>query len=163
MQRMAARTHQNPFKPWTVGEKVWLSAANLMTHFPSRKLAPKRHGPFEITAVLSPITFKLKLPKSWKVHPVFHASELSSYRETEIHGPNFPEPLPEIVNQEEEYEIDGIKAHKTLRKKFHYLVSWKGYSSAEDRWLPESELKHAATLLKAYKKRLKLSRILSSS
>jgi len=163
MQRMAARTHQNPFKPWTEGEKVWLSAANLMTHFPSRKLAPKRHGPFEITTVLSPITYKLKLPKSWKVHPVFHASELSSYRETDIHGPNFPEPPPEIINQEEEYEIDGIKAHKTLRKKLHYLVSWKGYSSAEDSWLPESQFKHAPTLLKTYKKRLRLSRILSSS
>src|SRR5882757_5899591 len=119
---MAERTHGAKFVPWKIGDKVWLSAAHLLIKLPSRKLAPKRYGPFEIVEVLSPITFKLKLPKSWKVHPTFHASELSSYKETEIHGPNFPEPPPEIVNQEEEYEIEAVKAHKTIRKKLQFLV-----------------------------------------
>jgi len=157
MQRMSDRTRHSNFKPWKIGDKVWLSGKNLITHFPSKKLAPKRFGPFPIESVLSPITFKLKLPKSWKIHPVFHASELSSYKETEIHGPNFPEPPPDIINQEEEYEIEAIKTHKVKNKKLEYLVSWKGYSTADDSWLPEKMLKHAQTLLKAYKKRLKLT------
>ena len=162
MQRMAARTRASTFKPWKKNDKVWLSAANLITNFPSRKLAPKRHGPFTIEKVISPITFRLTLPKTWKVHPVFHASELSSYQETEVHGPNFPEPPPDLVAGEEEYEIDAIKNHRKRRGKTEYLVSWKGYSTAEDRWLPEKELKHAKTILETYKKRLRITRILHS-
>ena len=93
---------------------------------------------------------------------MFHASELSSYQETEVHGPNFPEPPPDLVAGEEEYEIDAIKNHRKRRGKTEYLVSWKGYSTAEDRWLPEKELKHAKTILETYKKRLRITRILHS-
>src|ERR1700712_1618612 len=71
--KVLARTRASTFKPWKKNDKVWLSAANLITNFPSRKLAPKRHGPFTIEKVISPITFRLTLPKTWKVHPVFHA------------------------------------------------------------------------------------------
>jgi hypothetical protein len=37
------------FTPWKVGDKVWLEATNLRIPYPSRKLAPKRQGPFKIT------------------------------------------------------------------------------------------------------------------
>ena len=53
-------SHQ--FIPWKVGDKVWLEATHLRLHYLSRKLAPKRMGPFEITRVLSPLTYELKLP-----------------------------------------------------------------------------------------------------
>jgi hypothetical protein len=35
-------------------------------------------------------------------------------------------------------------------------VSWKGYPSSNDEWVPETNLKHAIKLLKAYKKTKKL-------
>jgi hypothetical protein len=99
---MAARSFGKMFEPWKVGEKVWLSAKNLISALPSKKLTPKRYSPFTVEAVLSPITFKIRLPPSWKSHPVFHASELSSYQETGVHGPNNPEPPPDIINGQEE-------------------------------------------------------------
>jgi hypothetical protein len=43
-----------------------------------KKIAPKREGPFEIDEVLGPVTYSLKLPKTWKIHDVFHAI-LDSY------------------------------------------------------------------------------------
>jgi hypothetical protein len=133
MQRMAARS-------WKVGEKVWLSAKNLISALPSKKLAPKRYGPFTVEAVLSPITFKIRLPSSWKSHPVFHASELSCYQETEVHGPNNTEPPPDIVNGQEEYEIEAVLAHKgNVKGKRHFLVSWKGYPSSDNSWIPEKK------------------------
>jgi hypothetical protein len=159
-QRMAERSHGKKYIPWKIGDKVWLSANHLLTHFPSKKLAPKRHGPFLITKVLSPINFQLNLPKSWKVHPIFHASELSSYKETEIHGPNYPEPPPDLIDNEEEYEIDAILAHKGQPGKRRFLISWKGYSSAENSWIPEKELGNASEILKTYKERLRISRLL---
>jgi hypothetical protein len=133
-----------------------------MTHLPSKKLSPKRYGPFTISTVISPINFRLNLPQSWKVHSTFHASELSSFKETEVHGPNFPEPPPDIVNGEEEHKVEAILTHKgTSRHRF--LVSWKGYSSADNSWIPEKELANATEILKNYKKCLRLSHLLSES
>ncbi|THH06962.1 hypothetical protein EW145_g3720 [Phellinidium pouzarii] len=69
---MARHTSRN-FTPFKLGDKVWLEATHL--HFPnrSRKLSPKREGPFTIEQVLSPLNYRLKLPKAWRIHPVFHA------------------------------------------------------------------------------------------
>jgi hypothetical protein len=51
-----------------------------------KKMAPKREGPFEIEEVLGPVTYRLKLPTTWKIHNVFHAVLLKPYVETEVHG-----------------------------------------------------------------------------
>ena len=39
---------------------------------------------------------------------VFHASLLTPYRETDQHGPNFLEPLPDIIEGEPEWEVERI-------------------------------------------------------
>jgi hypothetical protein len=77
-----------------------------------KELAPNKYGPFTVEAILSPITFKIRLPSSWKSHPIFHAYELLSYQETEVHGPNNSESLPDIINGQEEYKIKAILTHK---------------------------------------------------
>ncbi|KIJ08488.1 hypothetical protein PAXINDRAFT_48369, partial [Paxillus involutus ATCC 200175] len=53
----------------------------------------------------------LELPATWKIHDVFHASLLSTYRETPEHGPNFTKPPPDLIGGEEEYEINQILSH----------------------------------------------------
>jgi len=60
----------------------------------------------------SDITYKLELPKSWRIHNTFHAVLLMPYVETEVHGPNFTRPPPEIENNEERYEIETILRHR---------------------------------------------------
>ena len=82
------------FKPYQLGQRVWLKATNLKMTHPTAKLAPKRYGPFEITKIISPIVYQLKLPDAWNIHNVFHASLLSPYNETKMHGPNYLEPSP---------------------------------------------------------------------
>ncbi len=47
---------------WSVGQKVWLEAKNLALPYGMVKLAPRRHRPFKITKVLSPVTYQLELP-----------------------------------------------------------------------------------------------------
>jgi hypothetical protein len=61
-----------------------------------------------VTKVISPVVFKLKLPTTWKIHDVFHASLLSPYKKTEEHGPNFEEPPPDLINGEHEYEVEQV-------------------------------------------------------
>ena len=99
------------FTPWKVGDKVWLEGKNLQLHYPTRKLAPRREGPFEISHVISPLAYRLQLPPTWKIHDVFHASLLSTYRETAEHRPNYANPPPEEIEGEEEYEIAEILSH----------------------------------------------------
>src|SRR5271155_733544 len=65
------------FKPFLKGDKVWLESKYLKLRHENRKLAPKREGPFAISKVLNPLNYRLSLPKSWHIHPVFHATLLS--------------------------------------------------------------------------------------
>jgi hypothetical protein len=88
------------------GDQVWLDGRNIKTFHPAAKLAPKRHGPFPIIRVLSPITYELGLPVQWRLHPVFHVDLLTPYRETEFHGTNYDKPPPDLIDREEEYKVE---------------------------------------------------------
>ena len=105
-----------------------------------------------ITKVLSPIVYQLQLPQTWKIHPVFHTSLLSPYRENEVHGKNFPAPPPDLIDGEEEYEIEKIIRHCGPSSSHSFLIRWKGYLAEEDSWVPERDLKHAKSALTLYKK-----------
>jgi hypothetical protein len=152
MERTTNRT-----KPFKVNDQVWLESKNLKIPYQSRKLAPKREGPFKIKEVLGPVTYRLTLPKQWKIHNVFHACLLTPYKETELHGPNETRPPPDLVEGQEEYEIEAIISH-CLHKNCEttYLIKWKGYNSSENSWIPESELTNAEEELNAYKERSNL-------
>jgi hypothetical protein len=50
---------------------------------------------------------------------------------------------PDLINDEEEYEVEAVLAHKETDKRRHYLVSWKGYSTASNKWVPQENLANA--------------------
>jgi hypothetical protein len=128
---------------WKVGDQVWLKGKNLKTQYPSVKLGPKRFGPFEIVKCIGATSYQLKLPKTWKIHDVFHASLLTPYWETAEHRPNFEQPAPDLVNGEQEYEVKQIFNVQQFGKKkqWQYLVKWKGYPDLENTWEPIANLK----------------------
>jgi len=95
--------------PFPVKSKVWLEGTNL--RLPSNitpKLSPRRYGPFEVVSQISKVAYKIKLPPTWKIHDVFHASLLTPYKETDQHRPNFLEPPPDILEGEPEWEVEQI-------------------------------------------------------
>ena len=97
------------FKPFSIGEQVWLEGTNLkLPANLTNKLSPRRYGPFKVVAVISPVAYKLELPAQWKIHDVFHVSLLTPYKETQQHGPNFLEPPPDIIEGEPEWEVEQI-------------------------------------------------------
>ena len=96
-------------------------------------------------------THRLKLPCTWKIHNIFHASLLSPYFSTEAYEPSFFELPPNVMNNKEKYEVKAILSHKGPKSRQKYLTSWKGYSAAENTWEPESNLCHSALILSAYK------------
>ena len=156
-QQLMKNWIKSRFTPFEVHNKVWLEARNLKRKILDPKFTPKQEGPFTITKVLSPLSYKLKLPTSWKIHPVFHTSLLTPYHENEIHGPNFLAPPPDLIDNEEEYEFEQILKHHGPPKNQFYHIRWKGYTAEEDAWLREAELGNTMEFLYTYKKRIKAS------
>ena len=110
MEQVQQRWRQRQQKEcmYQVGDYVWLEGRNIKTYHLTAKLAPKRHGPFKITKVLSAITYQLELPIKWKLHPVFHVDLLTPYWETTFHGVNYDKPPPDLIDGEEEYKIERV-------------------------------------------------------
>jgi hypothetical protein len=135
------------------GEYVWLEGRNLHLDVPSNKLAPKRHGPFPIKRILSPITYQLTLPGTWKIHNVFHVDLLTPYIETEFHSPNYTRPPPDLVQGTEEYKVEAILDSRQHGRghKVQYLVKWKGYPNSDNKWVNWDDM-HADKALEEFKR-----------
>ena len=101
--------------------------------------------------MLSLLTYRLRLPSTWKIHDVFHATLLSPYKETKAHGPNFSKPPPDLISTKKEYEVKQIISHCGTMGCRRYLTAWKGYSSSENTWEPKSNLQHTPEILRTYK------------
>ena len=113
------------------------------------KLTTKCHGPFPIQRALSPISYQLALPEQWKIHDVFHVDLLTPYRETEFHSPNYNQPPPDLVGEEEQYEMEQVLDEHTYGrwKKKQYLVKWKGYPDSDNQWLDAKNMENTQELI----------------
>ena len=107
-------------------------------------MKPRFVGPFHVIQSVGANAFKLQLPESMKVHPVFNVSLLRKY-----HGEYSP-PGPIIVEGEVEYKVERIIRHQGKGKRRQFLVRWKGYDDSEDCWLKADELDNAPLVLKSY-------------
>src|ERR1041384_1175447 len=98
--------------------------------------------------------YKLDLPNTLKIHPVFHISLLKPYYESpETFNRTIP-PTAEIIIENdiphEEYEVEKILDVKTYHKRKHYLILWKGYPLHDATWEPIKNLTHCQDLLKEF-------------
>lgn len=149
-----AERKKDTFTPFKKGDKVWLDTRNLKTNY-HKKMAPKQEGPFEIDKVLGPVTYRLKLPTTWRIHNVFHAILLKPYTENKVYGENFPLPPPDILDGEV-YEVELIIRHQKRGRSYQYLVKWEGYPISEASWEPEDSFSDDREMLKKYKQRHQL-------
>ena len=82
-----------------------------------RKLAARFCGPMRILEVISPCVYKLELPPSLKIHPIFHVSKLRPYHDD--HGqfarPECVRPPPMMVGGQAEFEVVRIIDKQTRR------------------------------------------------
>lgn len=139
-----------------IGDKVLLSTKNIQNpadrNRPKQKMTPKFIGPYDIVNVISPVAYRLNLPSTLRIHPVFHVSLLKQYHET----PGiFDRPLPPLAThmpdtEQEEYEVELILDKRIIRKKAQYLIKWLGYPLHDATWEPVGNLTNALGKLQEF-------------
>ena len=80
---------------------------------------------------------------------MFHVDLLTPYRETEFHGANYTRPPPDLIGEEEQYEVEQVLDERNYGrwKKKQYLVKWKGYPDSDNQWLDAKDMENAQELI----------------
>ncbi|CAJ0958854.1 unnamed protein product [Ranitomeya imitator] len=130
-----------------VGDLVWLSSRYVPMKVSSPKFKPRFIGPYKISEVINPVSFRLALPASFAIHNVFHRSLLRRYVAPVV--PSVDPPAPVLVEGELEYVVEKILDSRVSRRKLQYLVKWKGYGQEDNSWVFASDV-HAADLVRAF-------------
>ena len=131
-----------------------------------KKLLMKYDGPFEIMKKLSPVSYRLRMPASYGIHPVLNIAHLEKYQASPAEFGVRPQ---KSLNREDfdklpEYEVDKIVAERRKKGRngkriLQYLTRFKEYSEEFDEWLTENQLKNAPEPLKEWKKTREYSRM----
>ncbi|RAL58209.1 hypothetical protein DID88_002312 [Monilinia fructigena] len=119
------------------GDKVYLLRRNIETKRPSNKLDHRKLGPFKIDKVIGTVNYRLKLPDTMNIHPVFHISLLEP---APPGAPNAPFTEIEPVNPNAIYDVETILDCKYIRNKVKYLIKWLDYPHSENTWELKEDL-----------------------
>ncbi|KAE8724095.1 hypothetical protein F3Y22_tig00010927pilonHSYRG00153 [Hibiscus syriacus] len=120
----------------------------------------RRHREFsvrDLVLVLSKVgkvSYRLDLPSTLKIHPVFHVSMLKPYHaDKEDPSRRYLHRAPPVVTKSYDKEMEMVLTSRTVRKRgvtqrTEYLIKWKGlpesevtWELAEDLWQFEEHLK----------------------
>jgi hypothetical protein len=86
-----------------------LNGKTIKTRRPARKLEHKMYGPYEILDSISPTAVRLRLPKMWKIHPVFHVSLIEPFvkgnRDVDL---NAVLKTSDPIGNAAEYDVDKV-------------------------------------------------------
>ncbi|GBG76707.1 hypothetical protein CBR_g22926 [Chara braunii] len=148
-----------------VGDRVWVKSSELeQEHGISCKLMPQYFGPWEVSDIvgtdLDGPSYVIRIPGHLRTYPVFHASKLAPFKETE-EFPSRRSMLPPTMDGE--VDIDDIVDHRELRAqrpagrgrppkpKLQYSVRFKHHTDPkEDRWFTREELMQTAPQVVAH-------------
>jgi len=120
-------------EPLKKGELVMLNGQNIRAKHRCKKLEDKMLRPFEVLSIGSNFRYcRLKLPDSWKIHPVFNIDLLERYQGTD--------PKKQIIKIEadgEDWAMELMIASGPSDdnpKRHVFLVKWKNFSQEENMW-----------------------------
>ncbi|KAL0282358.1 UNVERIFIED_CONTAM: Transposon Ty3-G Gag-Pol polyprotein [Sesamum angustifolium] len=119
------------------------------------RLMQKYVGPLPIIKRIGTVAYKIELPSWWKIHSVFHVSQLKKYSaDKEDAARNQPSRPKLELTKTKEKVAEAILNHRvtSTAKRTHneYLVKWKGCSSEENTWERVTNLKAFLPLVEAY-------------
>ncbi|KAF4619214.1 hypothetical protein D9613_005608 [Agrocybe pediades] len=120
-----------------------------------KKLVQRTIGPFEVLEKINPVVYRLRLPDSYPMHPVFNVHHLKKYHVSPAEfGERETLPSTREFLGSPEYEVEAILGHKLTGRKSGnrrmYRVRWTGYGPTDDSWISEYDLRNAPTLKREY-------------
>ena len=136
-----------------------LHSMHLLRSFKGRgqKLLPRFDGPYEIAEKVSKVAYRLRLPASYRGHPVINIAHLKLYTKAQDQSISRPTlaPLRKSFDELQEFEVEQILNSKLVRgpKGRHirkYKVHWKGYKPKYDTWETRQNLRNAPAALREY-------------
>ncbi|GJU18978.1 putative mitochondrial protein [Tanacetum coccineum] len=104
----------------------------------NEKLAPRYFGPFEVVEKIGTVAYRLKLPDTASIHPVFHVSQLKKLVGDQVAETNFPkELLGDMEMRVQPQEVLGVREGKSNSKEDReVLIRWKSLPEYESTWEP---------------------------
>jgi len=137
-----------------LGDWVYLDTSDIKTTCPSPKLSHRRLGPFEIECQVGLLAYCLKLPHGMRqLHPAFNVVKLSATPDNPIPGrkPRAPPP-PIVVDGELEWEVEEVLDSRWYRRRFQFLIKWKGFSRDHNSWEAAFDVKAPDLVTEYYQK-----------
>jgi hypothetical protein len=114
------------------------------------KLSPKYYGPYKVLQKIGTMAYKLELPASSRVHPVFHVSCLKKVIGDKIPVQTiFPELDEEGKMILEPEAITDTRIHQLRNRSISkYLIKWRKLPAEDSTWEDESFIQKHPELLK---------------
>ena len=127
---------RSPAPTYEPGDLVYVSAEDITTTRPSKKLSNRWLGPWKVVRKVGSMAYRVELPRRYgRIHPVFPVVKLMAAPKDQIEGrARIAVPPPELIEGEEEYEVESILDSHILRRELQFLVSWKGYGYEDVSW-----------------------------
>ncbi|PKI36770.1 hypothetical protein CRG98_042847 [Punica granatum] len=134
-------------REFLVGDSVYLNLQpyrqGTVANRSSEKLSPRFFGPFEILDKIGKVAYKLKLPDSAQIHPVFHVSRLKKAIRTTNYSTQLP--VLEGGSSDKTKQPVAILERRLVRRGnravAQVLVHWTNTSPAEATWEYADELR----------------------
>jgi hypothetical protein len=146
-QRMKHQADKNRReRSFSVGDQVFLRLQpyiqSSVVRRANHKLSFKFFGPYEVLERIGQVAYKLQLPESSRVHPVFHVSQLKPCVGP---GTQVTQTLPAA---DALFQVPIQVLHQRVRQRGHrtvtqVLVQWSGTDEAQATWEDLERLKQA--------------------
>nr|KYP52090.1 Retrotransposable element Tf2 [Cajanus cajan] len=129
-----------------VGDWVYLKAQpyrlKSLAKRRNEKLGPRYYGPFRVLAKVGAVAYKLQLPESSRIHPVFHVSKLKKAVPLEKQVQSLPEEIS--VDWELQPQPAELLSYRYSRTgELEVLIQWHNLPDCENSWETATKMQTA--------------------
>jgi len=119
----------------------------------------KYDGPFEVIQKLSAVSYRLRMPESYGIHPILNIAHLEKYQPSPAEFGNRPTKSLNRADFDKlpEYEVEKVIAERRKkgrngRRIIQYLTRFKGYTADSDEWLNLKQLRNTPEILETWER-----------